>query len=72
MCLENMSLAAVAEGLGTRIAMFGMGADRDINQILKVPAGYELAAVISIGVPAMEPAPRNLRPEGGWLHRNRF
>ena len=72
MCLENMSLAAVAEGLGTRIAAFGMGADKDINQILKVPAGFELAAVLSIGVPAMEPAPRNLRPERSWLHRDRF
>ena len=72
MCLENMSLAAVAEGLGTRIAAFGMGADKDINKILKAPAGYELAAVLSIGVPAMEPAPRNLRPEGSWLHHNQF
>jgi nitroreductase len=72
MCLENMSLAAVAEGLGTRIAAFGMGADKDINQILKVPTGFELAAVLSIGVPAMEPAPRKLRPERSWLHRNKF
>ena len=72
MCLENMSLAAVAEGLGTRIAAFGMGADKDINKILKAPAGYELAAVLSIGVPALEPAPRNLRPEGSWLHQNLF
>ncbi len=72
MCLENMSLAAAAEGLGTRIAFFGGGADKDINQILKVPAGFELAAVLSIGVPASEPAPRKLRPEGSWLHRNKF
>ncbi len=72
MCLENMSLAAVAEGLGSRVAGFGMGSDKDINQILQVPAGFELAAVLSIGVPAMEPGPRKLRPEGSWLHRNRF
>jgi nitroreductase len=72
MCLENMSLAAVAEGLGTRIAFFGAGADKDINQILEVPAGFELAAVLSIGVPAVEPGPRKLRPEGSWLHRNKF
>jgi nitroreductase len=72
MCLENMSLAAVAEGLGTRIAIFGMGADKDINQILKVPTGFDLAAVLSVGVPAMEPAPRKLRAEESWLHRNQF
>ena len=72
MCIENMSLAAVAEGLGSRIAAFFGGADKDINQLLKVPDGYELAAALSIGVPAQEPGARNLRPEGSWLHRNRF
>lgn len=70
LCLENMSLAAVAEGLGTRIAFFGGGADQDINRILGVPKGFELVAALSIGVPAMEPGPRKLRPEGSWLHRN--
>ncbi len=72
MCLENMSLAAVAEGLGSRIASFGRGADKDINKFLQVPEGLELVAVFSIGVPAMEPGPRKLRPAGSWLHRNRF
>ena len=67
-----MSLAAVAEGLGTWIAIFGAGADKDINRILKDPTGFDLAAVLSIGIPAMEPAPRKLRHEGSWLHRNRF
>jgi nitroreductase len=72
MCLENMSLAAVAEGLGTRIAFFRAGAEKDIDKILQVPPGYELACVLSIGVPAMEPAAPPLRPEGSWLHRNKF
>ena len=72
MCLENMSLAAVAEGLGTRIAFFRAGAERDIDKILQVPQGYELACVLSIGVPALEPPAPQLRPGGSWLHRNRF
>ena len=72
MCLENMSLAATAEGLGTRIAFYRAGAEKDIDKILQVPPGYELACVLSIGVPALEPPPPALRPEGSWLHRNRF
>lgn len=71
-CIENMLLAAVAEGLGTRIARFGGDAIGQINAILHAPQQMELVAAISIGVPAEEPAPRKLRPEGSWLHRNRF
>ena len=72
MCLENMSLAAVAEGLGTRIAFFRAGAEKGIDTILQVPPGYALACVLSIGIPALEPAAPALRPEGSWLHRNKF
>lgn len=73
LCIENMLLAAVAEGLGARIARFGGDAIiGQINAILHAPQQMELVAAISIGVPAEEPAPRNLRPEGSWLHRNRF
>jgi nitroreductase len=72
MCIENMLLAAVAEGLGTRIAAFWGGVEKNIDKILGVPEGMELAAAISVGVPEAEAGPRKLRPEGSWLHRNRF
>jgi nitroreductase len=71
-CIENMLLAAIAEGLGTRIARFGGDAVGQINNLLHAPKQMELVAAISIGVPAEEPAPRKLRQEGSWLHRNRF
>ena len=72
MSLENISLAAVAEGLGTRIAFYRAGAEKDVDKILQVPAGYELAGVISIGIPVAEPPAPKMRPEGSWLHRNKF
>ena len=72
MCLENMSLAAVAEGLGTRIAFYRAGAEKDIDTLLQVPPGFELACVLSIGVPATETTAPQRRPEGSWLHRNKF
>ncbi|MFH1952774.1 MAG: nitroreductase family protein [Pseudomonadota bacterium] len=71
-CIQNMLLAAVAEGLGTRIARFRGQAVNDINTLMHAPEGMELVAAISIGISAEEPGPRKLRPEGSWLHRNRF
>jgi nitroreductase len=70
--IENMLLAAVAEGLGTRIARFGGDAAAAVKELMHAPEGMELVAAISVGVPAEVPGPRNLRPEGSWLHRNRF
>jgi len=48
------------------------GAEKDIDTLLQVPPGYELACVLSIGVPATEPTVPQRRPEGSWLHRNKF
>lgn len=72
LCIENMSLAAVAEGLGSRIARFSGDSVGQIDAVLHAPKQMELVAAISIGVPAEEPAPRKLSPEGSWLHPNRF
>ena len=71
-CIENMLLAAVAEGLGTRIARFRGGSVTDINKLMSAPEGMDLVAAISIGVPAEEIGSRSLRPDGSWLHRNSF
>ena len=70
--IENLLLAAVAEGLGTRIARFGGDAAAAINKLMNAPEGIELVAAISVGVPAEVPGPRNLRPEGSWLHHDSF
>jgi nitroreductase len=71
-CIQNMLLAAVAEGLGTRIARFTGQSIEEINTLMQAPQGMELVAAVSIGIPAQEPRPRKLRSEGSWLHRNRF
>ena len=71
-CLQNMFLAAVAEGLGSRVATFWAEAVREINDLLKVPEDFMLAAAVSIGVPAEEPGAKKWRPKESWLHYNRF
>lgn len=79
LCIENMLLAAVAEGLGGGIVTYWGKHKQGAEKILGLPSGYELTAVLKFGVPGEDLfsrekllpfAPR--RPEFSWLHRNRF
>jgi len=72
LCIENMSLAAFADGLGSGIVAFWGEQEKEVKKILGIPEGYELAAVMKIGEPGENPSPPPKRPEFSWLHRNRF
>ena len=78
LCIENMSLAVVAEGLGSVITLY-WGAEREeAGKVLGLPDNYELTAIMKIGVPGEEGyardenpwAPR--RPDFSWLHKDKF
>ena len=78
LCIENISLAAVAEGLGSGIVFYAEEERAMITEILGFPAGYDLTAVLKIGIPGEEGfdrgknpnAPR--RPEFSWLHKDKY
>jgi len=72
--MENICLAAVAEGLGTRILSFWDWAEEEVNSLLQVPEGKKQVSAINIGVPDSTEAirPRALKAQGKWIHRNRF
>ena len=78
MCMENISLAAVAEGLGSGIVLFWGEEKHMVGELLGLPYDIEVTAIMKIGIPAEQGferdnnpyAPR--RPEFSWLHRNRF
>jgi nitroreductase len=78
MCMENMSLAAVAEGLGSGIVMYWGEAQKEAGKVLGLPKNYEVTAVLKIGVPGEEGYPREKNPyavrrtEFSWLHTNQF
>jgi len=72
LCIGNLSLAAVAEGLGAGIVSYWGEARKEAEQILEIPKNYELVCVLKIGVPGEVPGPRKMRPESSWLHRNKF
>ena len=74
MCIQNMYLAATAEGLGI-VPSELWGEDRAaVEKLLGVPENYRLAAVVLVGKQKGYPdLPRiKRRPEWSWLHRNRY
>ncbi len=72
LCIENMSLAAAADGLGSGIVVFWADQEKGVRKILGIPEDYELAAVLKIGEPGEKPSPPPKRPEFSWLHKNKF
>ena len=78
MCIENMSLAAVAEGLGSGIVLYWGEPQKEAGEVLGLPEDFELTAVLKIGVPGEEGYPRDKNPyaprrsEFSWLHRNHY
>ena len=72
LAVENMSLAAVAEGLGSNIISYWDDGKKEVEKIIGLPKDYELTCVLKVGVPGEEGAPRKRRPESSWLHKNKF
>ena len=72
LCIENMSLVGVANGLGTGIVVYCGQEEGNVKKILGIPEGYELAAVLKVGEPGEKASPPPRRKENSWLHRNRF
>jgi len=72
LCIENMSLVAVADSLGSGIVVFWGEQEKEVKKILGIPEDYELAAVLKIGEPGEIASSPPKRPEFSWLHRNRF
>jgi nitroreductase len=72
LAVENMSLAAVGEGLGSNIISYWGEEKKEVEKIIDLPKEYELTCVLKFGVPGEEGAARKRRPESSWLHKNKF
>ena len=78
LCMENMSLAAVADGVGSVIVSYRDEYKEEVEKTLGIPEGYELTALMKFGVPGEEGFPRDKNPsaprrsEFSWLHKNKF
>ncbi len=74
MCIENIALAATADGLGVQISILREEHKIAVEKLLGLPEDYELATMVLIGVKREEPGERvgGVRPDFSWLHKNRF
>src|SRR5512136_2579638 len=72
LAVENMSLAAVAERLGSNIITYWDEAKKEVEKVLGLPKDYELICVLKFGVPGAEVTPPKRRPDFSWLHKNKF
>ncbi len=78
LAVENISLAAVAEGLGSGITFYAGPAKAEIEKLLDLPEGYCLTCVLKIGTPGEEGHDRYdspygaRRPDFSWLHENTY
>lgn len=73
MCIENVILAATADGLGVQISIFREEHKIAVERLLGITEDYELATMLLIGVPSEPPLAREsgtVRPDFSWLHRN--
>ena len=72
LAVENISLAAIADGLGSGIIGFGGVEKKAVETLLGLPAGYELVCILKLGVPEGPVPTPPRRPEFSWLHTNTF
>ena len=72
LCIENVSLGAVGEGLGTGIVVYWGEEEGNVKKILGLPEGFDLAAVLKVGEPGEKPGAPPKRKDFSWLHKNRF
>jgi len=49
MAVQNLLIAATAEGLGTYLRTGGIMTDPGVQGLVRLPAGHRIAAVVSIG-----------------------
>ena len=76
--IENMSLAAVAEGLGSGIILYWGEEKKEVGKLLGLPENYELTAIMKFGEPGEKGFSRDKnrwaerRPDFSWLHKDRY
>jgi nitroreductase len=62
MAIQNLSLAAVAEGLGTHIKTGAVLGDPALREALGVGAGQRLVSIVFVGRPAEVPEGKRRKP----------
>jgi nitroreductase len=70
--VQNLLLAATAEGLGSALTTLPVVAGEQLAEIVGLPPEVEPVAVIPLGHPAARRGPPHREPAGAHLHRDRY
>jgi len=68
--LENMVIAAWALGVGS--CWIGDFKDEELKQLLNIPDGWKVVALISFGYPAEHPSPKRKKTMNELVSYNKF
>ncbi len=71
-CIENMWLAATAEGLGFSPTFYPAFVYEDVKKLLGIPEGVEFAAIVRIGKKGQKRKRKPLKPLEEKLHYDKF
>lgn len=71
-CIQNMWLAATAEGLGFSPTFFADDVYEEVKKLLGLPQGVELAAIVRVGFKAQRKKRKPLKTTEEKLHYDRF
>jgi nitroreductase len=58
MAVQNLMIAATAEGLGSYLRTGGILEDAGVKELVRLPAGHRIVAVISLGYPTAPQEPK--------------
>jgi len=62
MAVQNLLTAATADGLGTYVRTGGILEEPELRALVQLPDGFRVIAIVSVGYPAGEDAPRRRTP----------
>ena len=71
-CITTIWLALVEEGLAMSPAFFAVHAQDHLKEILSIPEGYDTAAILRIGVPAVDSPGKQRKTLDECLYYNEF
>jgi nitroreductase len=68
--LENMVIAAWSLGIGS--CWIGGFQEQEVKELLAIPGDIKVVALLSLGYPAEQPAPRTKKALEEIVHHNKF
>lgn len=71
-CIQNMFLAAAAQGLGATWLSMGRHFEQELLDLFEIPKGYRIETILALGWPDLRRVVRERRPLAQIVHAETF